>query len=400
MSRTELLMFVNAAHFLTHYSLLIFPTAALAIAPAWGMTFADVLLLGSPLYAAFALGTLPSGWLGDRLDRLVLIAVTFLGIGGSCLAIALSSGPVALAVGLGALGLFASLYHPVGLALLTDGETRSGRALAINGVFGNLGLAGAAAATGVLAQFWTWQAAFAVPGAIALLIGALLPARSGLSADRRRTPHPPTGEEPSRAPSGEAPSVGSRPHQKTVFVVVCVSALLGGLIFNMITIALPKFLDERLTGDGDLAWIGLSAGLVFAVAAIAQLPVGELLDRIGARPVLSALLAAQAMLFLALSQATGWAALVLALLAVTCLFAEIPITTWLLGKHMPAGIRSRAISVEYVLSLGVGSVAAPLVAVLHGAGIGFSIQFVGLALCACIVLVAARRLPAYERAAP
>ncbi|WP_028796344.1 MFS transporter [Thalassobaculum salexigens] len=386
MSRTELLLFLNAAHFLTHYGLLIFPTAALAIAPAWGMTFADVLLLGSPLYVAFALGTLPAGWLGDRYDRLALIAVAFLGIGGSCLAIALSSGPVSLAAGLGALGLFASLYHPVGLALVTDGKSRSGRALAVNGVFGNLGLAGAAAATGVLAQVWHWQAAFAVPGTIALLIGGLLFARSGLNVDRRC---------PARAPSGDGPSPGSLPHQRTVFLVVCVSALLGGLIFNMVTIALPKFLDERLARNGiDLAWIGLSTGLVFAVAAIAQLPVGELLDRIGARPVLTALLTAQAALFLALSQAAGWSALVLALLAVTCLFAEIPITTWLLGRHLSPGIRSRAISVEYTLSLGVGSVAAPLLAVLHGAGIGFFVQFVGLALCACVVLVASRCLPA------
>jgi MFS family permease len=384
MSRIELSLFVNAAHFLTHYALLILPTAALAIAPAWGMSFADVMLTGSPLYAAFALGTLPAGWLGDRVDRLALIAVFYLGIGAASVGISLTDGPTGLAIGLGALGLFAAIYHPVGLALLAEGGTRAGRALAVNGVFGNLGLAGAAAATGVLAQAWGWQAAFAVPGGASLLLGVLLLARAGLRGDRRHT-----------AGTVAAPGPVDRSQEKTVFAVVCVSALLGGLIFNLVTIALPKFLDERLARDGtDLAWIGLSTGLVFAVAAVAQLPVGELLDRIGARPVLSALLAAQAVLFLALSQAAGWAALALALLAVTCLFAEIPITTWLLGRHLAPGIRSRAISVEYTLSLGVGSVAAPLLALLHGAGIGFSVQFVGLALCAGVVLVAARRLPA------
>lgn len=384
MSRIELSLFVNAAHFLTHYALLIFPTAALAIAPAWGMSFADVMLTGSPLYAAFALGTLPAGWLGDRIDRLALIVVFYLGIGAAGVAISLTDGATGLAIGLAALGLFAAIYHPVGLALLAEGGTRAGRALAVNGVFGNLGLAGAAAATGVLAQAWGWQAAFAVPGGASLLLGGLLLARAGLRGDRRHTARTVAAQDPV-----------DRSQEKTVFAVVCVSALMGGLIFNLVTIALPKFLDERLARDGtDLAWIGLSTGLVFAVAAVAQLPVGELLDRIGARPVLSALLAAQAVLFLALSQATGWAALALALLAVTCLFAEIPITTWLLGRHLAPGIRSRAISVEYTLSLGVGSVAAPLLALLHGAGIGFSMQFVGLALCAGVVLVAARRLPA------
>lgn len=386
MSRSELSFFVNAAHFLTHYALLIFPTAALAIAPAWSMPYADMLLLGSPLYIAFALGTLPAGWLGDRMDRLVLIAVFFLGTGCACFAIALSEGRPGLAVGLGALGLFAAIYHPVGLALLTDGAERTGRALAVNGVFGNLGLAGAAAATGVLAQTWGWQSAFAVPATVSMLLGVLLLVRAGLHADRRPS------DQVARTGSG---TVLSRPHQKTVFLVVCVSALLGGLIFNLVSIALPRFLDERLSGgDVDLAWVGLSTGLVFAVAAVAQLPVGELLDRIGARPILTVLLLAQAGLFLGMSQATGWAALVLAMAAVTFLFAEIPITTWLLGRYLAPGIRARAISVEYTLSLGIGAVAAPTFALLLGAGIGFSIQFVGLALVACIVLIAARRLPA------
>ena len=386
MSRTELSVFVNAAHFLTHYALLIFPTAALAIAPAWDRPYAEVLLLGSPLYIAFALGTLPAGWLGDRMDRLVLVAAFFLGIAAACAGIALSSGSVGLSLGLGALGLFAAIYHPVGLALLTDGGGRAGRTLAINGVFGNLGLAGAAAGTGVLAQSWGWQAAFAVPAAVSLLLGIALLARAGLRADRR--PDAPVSH-------GSLTAGATRDRQRTVFVVVCISALLGGLIFNLVSISLPKFMEERLSeGGGTLSSIGLSTGLVFAVAAVAQLPVGELLDRIGARPVLTFLLFAQAVLFLGLSQAVGWSALVLALAAVTFLFAEIPITTWLLGRYLAPGIRSRAISVEYTLSLGVGSIAAPIFALLHGAGIGFSVQFVGLALAAVIVLIAARRLPA------
>ncbi len=67
MPRNESLHFINLAHFFDHFFLLIFPTAALAIAPAWDMSYAQVLLLGTPLYVTFAIGTLPSGWLGDRL---------------------------------------------------------------------------------------------------------------------------------------------------------------------------------------------------------------------------------------------------------------------------------------------------------------------------------------------
>ncbi len=387
MSRTEALQFINVAHFFDHFFLLIYPTAALAIAPAWNMSYGDVLFLGSPIYLMFALGTLPAGWLGDRMDRMTLIAVFFLGCGGSSLWIAISNGPLAMMIGLGALGLFAAIYHPVGLAHVTQIGLRTGRALAINGIFGNMGLAGAATATGILASYLGWQWAFLVPGGLAVLIGLLL-----LLRNRKQKRIAQVGTD-----GVSAFPTCDRNTQVTVFAIVCVLALFGGLIFNAVTISLPKFFDERLADvTGDLAWIGASAGMVFAIAAFAQLPVGELLDRIGARPVLLTLLSVQVVLLMLLTQANGLTALVLALLLVTFVFAEIPITTWLLGRYLAPGIRSRALSVEYVLSLGVGSVAVPLIALLHGRGIGFDVQFLGLAVVVLIILAAALFLPKRE----
>jgi len=391
MSRNEALQFINLAHFFDHFFLLIFPTAALAIAPAWGMSYAEVLLLGSPIYLMFALGTLPAGWLGDRKDRMTLIAVFFLGCGGSGVWVALSDSTVMMAVGLGALGLFAAIYHPVGLAHVTQIGLRTGRALAINGVFGNMGLAAAAVITGTLAEHLGWRAAFFVPGSFSVLLGVILLVRSRQQAS--------VTQPLEIARNALSEGIG-RKTQVLVFTVVCVSALLGGLIFNAVTISLPKFFDERLVeSSGNLAWIGASAGLVFAVAAFAQLPVGELLDRIGARPILVTLLGAQIVLLLMLTQATGVLALVLSLLLVTFVFAEIPITTWLLGHYLAPGIRSRALSVEYVLSLGVGSAVVPLIALLHGRGIGFEWQFPGLSVAALGILGAALFLPGHGPAA-
>lgn len=385
MSRNEALQFINVAHFFDHFFLLIFPTAALAIAPAWDMSFADVLLFGTPLYIMFALGTLPAGWLGDRIDRLTLIAVFFIGCGMSSLWISLATGPLSMTFGLASLGLFAAIYHPVGLAHVTQIGLRSGRALAINGVFGNMGLAGAAMMTGVLAQFYGWQSAFALPGAISTLIGVGLVLRNRKS--RAHTVSSTTNTPHTRMPH-------SKRVQRRVFLVICIAALFGGVVFNMVTLSLPKFLDERLTSESaSLAWVGVSAGLVFALAAFAQLPVGELLDRIGARPIFLTLLAGEILLLLALSQATGWLAFALALLGVTVIFAGIPITTWLIGHYLDAGIRSRAVSVEYVLSLGVGSAAVPLIAVLQRTGIGFDLQFAGLALFSAIIFIAGLFLP-------
>ena len=385
MSRTEALQFINVAHFFDHFFLLIFPTAALAIAPAWGQSYADVLLMGSPIYVMFALGTLPAGWLGDRMDRMTLIAIFYLGCGAASIWVALASGPVAMSVGLGALGLFAAIYHPVGLAHVTQIGLRTGRALAVNGVFGNMGLAGAAVITGFLARYLGWQWAFLGPGCVSVLLGLAVLWRNGWPIG--------AGMARDHAAKGPAPA-HDRKTQLTVFAVICLAALLGGLIFNAVTISLPKFFDERLVGAaGNLAWVGASAGLVFAIAAFTQLPVGELLDRIGARPILLTLLGVQAVAMMLLAQATGLAALVLALVLVTFIFAQIPITSWLIGHYLAADIRSRALSVEYVLSLGVGSVSVPLLAAILERGAGFANLFPALAVAAVLTLLAVLRLP-------
>ncbi|MDJ0957902.1 MAG: MFS transporter [Arenicellales bacterium] len=388
MSRREALMFLNTAHFFDHLFLLIFPTAAIAIAAEWGLTYGEALALGTPVYVMFAFGTLPAGWLGDRFDRTLLIAFFFVACGTSSLLISLSTGPKMLMLGLGLLGLFAALYHPIGLALVPDIADRTGRALAVNGVFGNMGLAAGALITGFLAARGGWQSAFLLPGAVSMVLGCALCLR------RLRSGAPPTRHE---ARSYAAIEPAPRGTQIVVFVIVCVAALFGGLVFNAITVSLPKFFDERLvTFGGDLAWIGASTGLVFAVAAFAQLPVGELLDRFGARAILFCLLTAQILLLLGLSHLQGWTALALAMLLVTLIFAEIPITSWLLGCYVRSGLRARALSVEYVLSLGVGSAVVPLIAGMHHIGLGFDIQFVGFAGSAFVVLIAAWFLPRHR----
>jgi len=384
-SRDETLMYLNVAHFFDHLFLLMFPTAAIAIAAEWSLTFGEALALGTPVYVMFALGTLPAGWLGDRYDRTFLIAVFFVGCGASSLLIGNCANPKPLMLGLGFLGLFAALYHPIGLALIPDMAARSGRALAVNGVFGNVGLAAAALVTGFLAGRWGWQSAFLLPGTISLLIGCMLFLR------RLRSGAPSTSWATGSVIAMETAAPG---RQITIFVLVCVAALFGGLVFNAITVSLPKFFAERVVSlGGDLTWIGTSAGLVFAVAALAQLPIGDLLDRLGARPILIGLLTAQIFLLMALSQVQGLLAVGLALVLVSLIFAEIPVTGWLLGRYVRSGLRARALSVEYTLSLGVGAAVVPLIAGMHHIGLGFDVQFLGLAASASVVLTAALFLP-------
>ena len=386
MTANTTLRFLNFGHFFDHFFLLIFPIAVIAIERDWQLDYGAALALGTPIYAAFAVGTLPAGWLGDRWRREWLIALLFLGGGLSCVLAAVSSGPASLMISLGAMGLFASIYHPVGLTMVTQMSSRPGRALAVNGIYGNLGLAGATLLTGLLAQNFGWRSAFLLPGLVSIAVGALYVALI-------RTPAKLEKADPNAAHHSLATS--ERAIQVRVFAVILMAALFGGAVFNGVSISLPKLFEERLADiTSDLSAIGGYTALVFAVAAFAQLPVGDLLDRFGARPILATLLALQIGALAVVANTSGPLIVPAALVLVLLMFAEVPITGWLMGRYVPLQWRSRAFAIEYVLSLGMSAAIVPLIAGLHSFGYGFDRQYLLLAGSAGIVLLAAAALPA------
>jgi MFS family permease len=385
-------MYLNLAHFFDHFFLLVFPTAVIAIESDWNLSYGEALAMGTSMYVAFAVATLPAGWLGDHIDRRSLITIFFLGCGVSSIFTGLAPGAFSIATGLAFLGAFAAIYHPVGMSLVIELAERPGRALAVNGVFGNMGLAGAALVTGLLTSLFGWRSAFIVPGVVAMAIGvsyALQNLRSeGLTDNVNKK-------------TGDAFAEVSRRNQMRVFAVVIVSAIFGGAIFNAVTMTLPKLFDERLLfSDIDLSQVGGYTALVFGVAAFAQLPVGDLLDKYGARPILVGLLIPQTAMLLVIANTQGGAVIPMSMVLVLLMFAEVPITSWLLGHFVAPNWRARAFSVEYVLSLGLGALVLPLIAWGHRNNFGFSIQYILLAACAGIVLLAALFLPAWKRKSP
>src|SRR5215475_3941093 len=174
---TRLIAFINAGHTFTHYSLLVLPTAVLAMAApggAFGEAYGPILALATGMFMLYGAFSLPQGWIAQRVGRPALITVFFIGTGLSMVATAFSSSPAMLAVSLGATGLFAAIYHPIGTAMLVDlAGDRPGRAIGINGVFGNVGVGLAPVVTAFLASQFGWRAAFVVPGVICTVLGLL-----------------------------------------------------------------------------------------------------------------------------------------------------------------------------------------------------------------------------------
>ncbi|MEO1725251.1 MAG: hypothetical protein AAFR84_23005, partial [Pseudomonadota bacterium] len=112
--------------------MLVFATvAALALHREWGVGYAELLAYATPGFFAFGLFSLPAGWLADRWSRDGMIAVFFLGIGGASILTSLAQTPLQMGVGLFAIGVFAAIYHPVGLAIVTLKWRNTGMRIAV-----------------------------------------------------------------------------------------------------------------------------------------------------------------------------------------------------------------------------------------------------------------------------
>ena len=117
-SNARLVGFINVAHFIDHYFLLIFPTAVLGMGADFGWSYGELLSLSLGSFIAFGAGSLPAGWLGGRWTRRNMMIVFLIGLGLATIATGLSTSPVALGINLTLLGVFTAIYHPIGNAML------------------------------------------------------------------------------------------------------------------------------------------------------------------------------------------------------------------------------------------------------------------------------------------
>jgi MFS family permease len=378
--------FVNLGHFLDHLAMLIYATAVLVMSAEFGLGYEQMLPLSLGGFIAFGGGSLPAGWLGDHWGRRNMMLVFFLGLGGALILTGFVSSPWQITVCLTLVGLFASIYHPVGIAMLVKDQQRVGGALGWNGVWGNLGLASAALIAGTFADHLSWRAAFIAPGLFSLAAGLafalLVPAAP--------------------APAGRAAAARPRPVPDTlvrrVFTLLTVMTLCSGVIFAATTNAMPKIFDERLSAlVHTTTGIGSLISMVYAVAAMAQLLVGRLIDRYSLRGIFLPLAALQVPLLLLAGALSDWSMLAVAVAMMFVVFGLIPINDAMVARYVQDTWRSRVYALRYVVSFGASLPAIPLVAYLQPKAGGFAPLFAVLALIGLGTLGAALLFPGPAR---
>lgn len=389
-------LLLNIGHFLDHMLMLVFATAAaLVLTREWGLSYAELVPYATPGFVAFGLFSLPAGWIADRWSREGMMAVFFLGAGLATMLAGFARTPLEMAAALFVVGIFAAIYHPVGLAMVFELSPKAGMAIALNGVWGNLGVGSAALLTGVLIDHGGWRAAFMVPGVVSVLIGLAYAALMWPEITRGRNVAI-EGAGPRAAASIPPSAADAKAYRDAVLrvaAIVLFTTMMSGLVFQATTFALPKVLDERLRDvAGSASEIGWLAFLVFAVASLAQLVVGLALDRYGPRTVFLVVTSVQALFFAAMPGLVGWAAWAVALGFMIGAFGQIPINDFIIGRMAKGSRRASIYGARFVITFTVLAAALPFIAWVH-AHHGFDTLFRVLAVVACIVFAAAWALP-------
>ncbi|MCH7476834.1 MAG: MFS transporter [SAR324 cluster bacterium] len=375
-------IFLNVGHAYDHLFMLLFPTVVLSLEKEFQQPYAELLPLALGGFIAFGAGTLPAGWLGDRWSRRNMMTVFFFGIGAAAVLTGLANSLWQIAAGLTLVGLFAAIYHPVGTAMVVQGRSDIGRALGINGVAGNIGVAAAALTAGALTDLISWRAAFIVPGVIAMATGVAFALAVRDGAENAQA-------QPKRAAGASGGAVAVN-----VFVVLAVTTILSGFIFNTSLVALPKLFAVRLTDFTSTTFgVGVIVSLVYLFGAFSQILVGLLLDRFPLKTVLIVVTCLQMPFLLGAAQLENGLLIFVGALMMFTIFGVIPITDTLVARATTESWRSRIYAVKYVGSLGISALAIPAVSLVYGATQEFTLLFMAFAAISLIIAACATLLP-------
>lgn len=339
-------LLLNVGHALDHLFLLIFATAVGAIANDFGVgRWEDMMPYTVGAFVMFGLGSIPAGRLGDLWGRRQMMLVFFFGMGLSAMAVSMTQTPEQMAIALTVLGIFSAIYHPVGIPLLVQKSVRPGLTIGVNGLAGNLGIAMAALSTGLLVAWQGWRVAFVVPALVSVVCGFLF----AWSAPTETS-----------APSKKKSNVVQLPKHLAwrTFAVMVATSTTTSLLFNMTTNGNAQLLAERLDGlVSDPTRLGMLLALIYAVASLAQLVVGRLLDWLPVKPLFFSVLFLQIVSFAFASQSSGWAWYVAAISYMVMVFAAIPFSDTMVVRYIDDAMRSRVSGTRIAISFGISSMA-------------------------------------------
>jgi len=374
-------IYINISHFLDHFIMLIFAKAAYDAGRHFGFTYDEIIVYGAIGFVLFG-GMAPvAAQLADRFSRSLLMLIFHFGIGIGAIMAGLSQSIYHLAAAIGVIGVFAAIYHPVGIPMLVKSNKFIGYRLGVNGVFGNMGVAAAPLITGLLLTVGDWRLCFILPGVFCLFYGVAF--AKALKPDQ---------DGPAKARTSAADSFA--PNWKRALAAMALSTASGGFIFGAMTFVVPRYFEISMTNvSTSVAVTGLLASLVYAVASFSQIAIGWLIDRYSPKNILFIMAVGQVLFIYLAAQFNDFALFIAMLLAMSFVFGQIPITDAILSRYVPDAWRGRVFSVKFLLNLTIGASVLPTCGLILQAGFSMTTLFTIMSVVAILIVLAAVILP-------
>jgi MFS family permease len=377
----SILWITSANHFLVHVFELSFPALVIPIASYFNISLAQSFALSQGMYLLYGICALPFGFLCDRWNIRLLLALGCIGAGIASFAAAIAPSPFVLMLALSFVGVFTSVYHPVGLSLISHSVSQRGKAMGINGVFGNIGISLAPLMAGVCNYLWGWRSVFWILGVLGMLMGARALAMKEI-------------------PKIKTEEIPVEPKEQKqlmyYFFILCIVITFAGFLYRAITVSLPAYMEQNgpaiasgITTAKNNPLRNLTANLfvfiIYLGGIVGQIIAGHWADKHDLRKLYFLFYLAIVPVVLFVAFAKGYFLVFISMILIFFELGMQPVENSLVAKFTPVKWRSTAYGFKFILGLGVGSVSVAIVAFIQK-NYGFSAVFKAGALNAFIVV--------------
>ncbi len=388
----KILIFSSAAHMLTHIYMLIFPALVMPVSRDLGLSLARVVSMSFWSYLLYGVLATPWGAVSDHIGHKWALCSGLLISGSGLILAGVFPAPGSIAASFALVGIGSAAYHPSAVSLLSQSIHERGRAMGINGMWGNIGMAVVPFTVGLLNFVIGWQKGLILLGSLGCALGVVgVLMHFGVK----------------RGEDQKVVEPIERGTANRLLVIFGVGLVFSGLMYRSYTVILPAFLEYRL---GDLtenfrrwavsrlidvrdvpAFNTLVANLVatgvYVLGAIGQGVGGRVADRYSLKWLYFIFYA----LALPFVLATAWiaGAWLIPTVGIFMLFAlgALPVENSLVAYLTPARWRSVSYGIKYTLIFGVGSLAVKLVGwVQEGYGLASVIWLIAC-FAACFLII-------------
>ena len=335
----------------------------LTIEKEWNISYDQLIRLWTLGALLIGLGAIPFGWLSDRWSRSGTMTIMFIGMGLASILCGFSTSVSYLFVSLSLLGLFCSIYHPVGIPWVINSANRQGRALGINGIFGGVGIGSGAFVAGTLTELLNWQLAFIVPGFLSIIIGFILIYLIFIDKISYKN---------------FFISNDKQDHSRNEMVLIAFIMLLSmfalGLSFHNTQTALPKVFEIRI-GNINSIQIGFMIGIIYFISGATTFVGGLMADRFNLKAIYLIGIFMQFPCYLGIAYMSGYSIVILCILAAVFNASVLPTENLLLSKFTPQKYHGVVYGIKFILAFGSGPISVFLISEIYSITLEFTYLF-------------------------